>query len=235
MALSATTYLADGANQLFDEWLVLLRDLGFELEGSPGGDRPLDAALVFACGLLSIQSIYDGAQREIVARPVFDGETEAVYRSVIIGQKDHAIGSLDQASGLRLAVNEYGSWSGWHCLKHHVRRAGLPADVVGDHVMTGGHMLSINAVLDGEADIASIDSSVWNYRAALDPSCAQLEILDTTVDWPAPPISISTTLPNATRDELALAILSLDGIEPAAIADYADMLSEFHLPWGPAA
>ena len=46
--LRATTHLADGANQMFEQWMGVLRDQGFDIEGRPGDDRQLDADLVFA-------------------------------------------------------------------------------------------------------------------------------------------------------------------------------------------
>ncbi len=224
--LCATTHLADGANQLFDDWLKALSAAGIELTGSVGDDETFDAALVFACGLLTAKCIAEGAAREIVARPIFAGETSGTYRSVIIVRADAGLDSLVGTSGLRLAVNEYGSWSGWHGLKRHLRQREVAADLFGEHVMSGGHMASIDAVLDGRADIAGIDHSVWAYRVEADPRCAELVVIEVTDDWPAPPISLSLDLPQATRDELALAVLSLDGVEPASIEDYAEMVAE---------
>ena len=87
-------------------------------------------------------------------------------------------------------------------------------------------MNSIDAVAAGVADIAGIDHSVWNARLAADPQLRELRVLGTTRDWPAPPISIRSTMPDALRHELTNAIMKLARVKPADSSDYAFMLAE---------
>lgn len=224
--LRATTHLADGANQLFDGWIADLQRSGFDIDGAIGDDTALDADLVFACGLLTAARISEGQPRTIVAAPVFAGETEAVYHSVIVCRTDSGIESIAAGRGLRLAINEYGSWSGWHGLKQHLRSKSIPGAAIGPHVMTGGHVQSIDAVLDGRADVASIDHSVWDARSLVDSSLEVLRVIGTTNDWPAPPISLRSTLPVELHDQLADTIINLPGLRATTQSNYDFMINE---------
>lgn len=231
--LRATTHLADGANEMFAGWIRTLAGQGFAIAGGPGDDTTLDADVVFACGLLTVERMREGQPLTVVGAPVFAGETEAVYRSVLVMHKDSAVEGLTSGAALRLAVNEYGSWSGWHGLKEHLRNSGVAPDVLGAHVVTGGHVDSIEAVLGGEADLASIDSSVWNSRRCVDTRLGDLRAFATTRHWPAPPISVRSDLPENVGAELTDAILMLPDIRPAREQDYAFMLAELdgHPSW----
>lgn len=224
--LRATTHLADRANQRFDEWISSLRSSGFEIEGARGDDDTLDADLVFACGLLTVIRIDEGEERHIVGAPLFPGETQPTYRSVLIVGASSDIDELSEASGARLAVNEFGSWSGWHGAKAHFRSTGLPATCVGEHVITGGHALSIEAVLDGSADLASIDHTVWDDFRSTNSRADQLRVIGSTPDWPAPPLSIRASLSSEVRHELTQALLAMPDIVTADPSDYRFMLDE---------
>ena len=224
--LRATTHLADGANQLFDAWIAELQDLGFDIARAAADDGVLDADVVFACGLLTSVRVQEGQRLTVVAAPIFDGETEATYRSVIVARRDSGIDGLVPDAQLRLAVNEFDSWSGWHGLNEHLRTTDVPASAIGQHVMTGGHVGSIEAVLDGRADIASIDHSVWDARRTVDARLADMSVIDSTRSWPAPPVSLRATLPADIQSRLREAVVSLPGLSPANLADYDFMLDE---------
>jgi len=105
--LRATTHLADGANQLFEQWMVELRESGIDIDSTPGDDTALDADVVFACGLLTAVRQAEGQPVTIIAAPIFPGETKPVYRSVLIARADSGVAELAAGAGLRLAVNEY--------------------------------------------------------------------------------------------------------------------------------
>lgn len=224
--LRATTHLADGANQLFDSWIDTLSSAGLAIDGATGDDTSLDADVVFACGLLTALRHQQGHRLRVIGAPIFDGETAPVYRSVIIASPNVDVDDLADASNLRLAINEYDSWSGWHGLKEHLRATEVPSTAIGAHVLTGGHVNSITAVLEDRADVASIDHSVWNARCEADPTLQDVRILARTRDWPAPPISIRSTLPEQIQQELVQTLVALDSVRPAHLSDYAFMLTE---------
>jgi len=231
--LRATTHLAYGANQLFDGWISTLRESGINIHGSVSNNASLDADVVFACGLLTATRIRDGQALSVVAAPLFANETSAVYRSVIVARQDKGINALEPGGMLRLAVNEYGSWSGWHGFKEYLRLGAVPSSAIGEIVESGGHASSIDAVLDDCADVASIDHSVWEARLLVDPRLKVLSVIATTRNWPAPPISVRSTLPMGLRNHLKQAITALPGIVTATQSDYAFMLAEVdeHPTW----
>lgn len=226
MTLRATTHLAVGANELFDQWIEALRLDGVDIDSARGDDSRLDGDLVFACGLLTATRVSEGAPLEVIGAPVFEGETEAVYRSVIVARHDSNFGSLQAPGGLRLAVNEYGSWSGWHGFNEHLRHEQIDASAIGEHVLTGGHVNSIRAVLDGDADIASIDHSVWDSRRSADPRLAELRIIATTRDWPAPPLSVRTSVAPDVRKRLTSFVSDTPTLRPTTIDRYTFMCDE---------
>jgi len=94
--LHAMTHLAEGANRLFDQWLDAVRRHGIEIEGEVGDGTNFDVDFVFACGLLTTVRIDQGRHVEVIAAPIFPGETKAVYRSVIISSADVPVGARDR-------------------------------------------------------------------------------------------------------------------------------------------
>jgi ABC-type phosphate/phosphonate transport system substrate-binding protein len=230
MSLRATTLL--GANTV-----PILRDLLETIETTAGAavayddEMPLDEReqlvrdgavdLVFACGLLTAEMIRDGVPIQIVAAPIFPEESAAVYRSVIVARQDSAVGSVADGLSYRLAVNEYGSWSGWRAYERHLEALGRSADEHPTTVLSGGHARSVAAVRDGVADIAAIDSSIW--RALPQEDRRGLVVIDTTKDWPAPPLSLHTGVPAAVRSAVD-AILGNGDWHAARTEDYAEMI-----------
>lgn len=182
--------------------------------------------VLWACGLLTAELVDDGAALDVVAAPVFRGETVAVYRSIIVTRAG------DSSPVRRLAVNEYGSWSGYRALYHDATvRADnrWHPDRMDEIVVTGSHVASASAVVDGRADVAAIDHSVWNWLAAVDPDAVRdLVVSDRTVDCPAPPLSVGSTAPAGDRRVLIDALLAFEGpplLLPASVDDYRFMLA----------
>lgn len=183
--------------------------------------------LVWACGLLTAELIAAGHELEVVAAPIFPGEHVPVYRSVVIARDDAPYAMLSDGLTGRLAVNEHASWSGWHGFAAYLDSLGL-----GDHffssvagrppVVSGSHEASIDAVLAGHADLAAIDSSLWDALAA-EGRVGGLKALVSTTDWPAPPFSVRATLSGTARRQVVSVLLENPAIAPAKIDDYEFM------------
>jgi phosphonate transport system substrate-binding protein len=184
------------------------------------------AHVLWMCGLATTQLIDSGQlDFEIVAAPVFPGESGPVYRSLVVARREPRRSTIDDLEGTRLAINGYGSWSGYHALRAHLAESGR-FDAFFDSVTeTGGHDASIDSLLAGEADCAAIDCSVWDARRARDPRLQELEVVATTRDQPAPPFSVSRALDADLRHAITAGLLratptGLDAIVPANDADY---------------
>jgi len=239
--LRAATYLGDNT-------LPIMRDLVGHLSEVTGvavvvddeaGKTTVEALrhaptldLVWMCGYPTVSLISAGRMfLEIVGAPVFAGHGGPVYHAVIV---THETGppSLAAALDTRLAANELESWSGFLGLQAHVERS-FPGRWFADQTVTGSHRASLAAVADRACDVASIDVTVWDHALAERPEeLAELRVIDRTVDWPAPPLSLSSKLEPGPRNSLREAlhalgpadIASLDGVVPAEVDLYHDMI-----------
>jgi phosphonate transport system substrate-binding protein len=188
------------------------------------------ARVLWMCGLATTQLIDSGQlDFEIVAAPVFPGESGPVYRSLVVARREAGRGArpstIDDLAGTRLAINGFGSWSGYHALRAHLADSGRFDAFFASVTETGGHDASIDSLLAGEADCAAIDCSVWDAWSARDPRIQELQVVATTRDQPAPPFSVSRALDPDVRRAITAGLLratpaGLDAIVPATDADY---------------
>ncbi len=165
--------------------------------------------LVWACGLLTVELMAARElDTEIVAAPVFEGQADAVYHSVLVCRADSRFTALADATGARLAINETESWSGHHGLVAHLASEGHSIEMFGTVVTTGSHASSVAAVASGAADLAAIDHTVWDQFADNSPEHG-LVAFGRTSDWPAPPFSLRRSLDPDLRVRLANALTSI--------------------------
>lgn len=230
--LKAATYLGDNTLPIMGDLVRYVADVtSVEVVMDRTVGRSTAAArreapnldLVWMCGYVTDSLISTGRMSHtIVAAPVFAGHGGPVYHSVIVARSDGP-SSLHAALDARLAVNEIESWSGFLGLKAHVEQS-FPGAWFAEQTFTGSHRDSILAVADQACDVAAIDVTIWEHVMAMEPDTAtNLRVIDRTVDWPAPPISLGSRLDLEYRNSLRAALLavgpsdipSLDGIAPA--------------------
>jgi len=233
--LSLVTYLGDNSTRMAASLAAALTErLGMPIAFDPevSGAARLEAietgaaAIVWMCGFATVDGIDSGRLGlDIVAAPVFVGHDGATYGSVIVARGELGARSLVDLAGVRLAINEWGSWSGYQALRIHLAESGRRGAFFGSVARTGSHRASLDALIAGEADVAAIDDTVWAYWTALDRRLDTLTVVDRTRLWPAPPFSLSHALDPATRAALAAALPTvaaegLDAIRPAVSSDY---------------
>lgn len=233
MTLLATTCLGANTVPILGHLAAGLRRVGVDVEFDdrlePGERDELlraDAVdLVWACGLLTMERIAAGARLEVVAAPVFAGETAARYRSVVVVRSDSEASEVSDTFTGRLAVNELGSWSGYRGYSAWLDELGESIDSYRTVVLTGSHRNSTSAVLEGVADVAAVDHTVWDHLVSTGSSVGGLRVLASTTDWPAPPFSVRPEFARELRDALVgLSVAGLDRIEPTTAAAYEPML-----------
>jgi ABC-type phosphate/phosphonate transport system substrate-binding protein len=180
--------------------------------------------LVWACGLLTAELIDVRSDYTVVGAPVFEESGQAVYRSIIVVRDDATFATASDLLLGRLAVNEYGSWSGYVGFGEWLAGEDGSIDDFHVHVITGSHALSLDALRDRVADVASIDSTVWDD---IGPAGRQgLRAFASTRWWPSPPFSVKTELvEELTPALLACNVAGLVAIEPAEIENYRFMLT----------
>ncbi len=186
------------------------------------------ADVMWICGQLMVDLVDAGHRLRVVAAPIFTGRRRPTYGSVIVARGDvgdlgHVgdVGRVGDLATARWAVNELDSWSGCRVIAAHLGT--LP-----DHIVTGSHRASIDAVLAGDADTAAIDDTLWAHLIGLDARLAELTVIDRTAEWPAPPFSTAGHLDADAAAAIEAALLAvtpagLERIVGAEIDNYAVM------------
>lgn len=174
---------------------------------------------VWVCGLLGMRLLRSGHLTGAVgAVPVFEGQKRPAYHSVIVARQASGYASLADVAGAVLAVNDYGSWSGYAALVEHLETHRRSIDLFSREEETGSHLQSISAVRQRGADVAAIDHSVWDWAAAHNMTDG-LVVIDRSSPWPAPPlITINSEIADRV---IATDLSSVAGIERWVRADPA--------------
>jgi phosphonate transport system substrate-binding protein len=183
----------------------------------------LDAALLCTGGYLELRARSEDAV-EVLAVPVIDGRS--TYHSLLVVPADSRARSLEDLAGTRFAFTDELSLSG------HLYVAGLLAERGLDHrrffastIFTRSHDRSIEAVVRGLVDGASVDSLVYESLLARDEGLrARLKVVHRSPPYGVMPVVASTALPAATRARLREVLLELHR-DPAA----AEALRAVHI------
>ena len=181
-----------------------------------------DLLLGQTCGMPFVSGVCGEAR--VVARPDYElpAASGGRYRSAIIVRVEDTTGfdpALDPAlgpeavlaqQGRRVAINEWGSFSGHVALRAYlaVLRGSACDPFFGDVVISGRHLDSARMVARGEADLAALDGVGWAMLQALEPETAErLVVLDMTAEAPALPFITAPRFANIRADLVA----ALDG------------------------
>jgi len=140
---------------------------------------------------------------------------DARYRSVLVTRADDTEPPL---AGRSVAVNGLDSLSGWVSLRAAV-------NPLGPVVVTGAHARSVEAVANGEADLACIDGVTWALLQRHRPvAVAGLAVVGHGPEIPCLPL---ITAPSGPVDDLRAAlsevrndVLLVDGFHPFSAGDY---------------
>lgn len=133
-----------------------------------------------------------------------------VYFSDVIVRVDSPVTTLDELEGRTFAFNEVDSMSGWLAVRRHLRALQVQADFFGTVTETGAHVASIRAVLEGQADAAAIDSTVWEWQCRQNPALPHdLRVVATIGPTPAPPWVVNRELAPDLRQRLRDLLLHL--------------------------
>ncbi|MGI9610397.1 MAG: phosphate/phosphite/phosphonate ABC transporter substrate-binding protein [Acidimicrobiia bacterium] len=218
-----TTLLAQNADEIL---AATCGRLGATFDQTLSWDQRLQGATsgkfdgVWVCGLLGMRLIRSGDLPGAVgAAPVFEGRKRPVYESIVVARQTSGFASLADAAGAVLAVNDYGSWSGYDALAEHLRTHRRSIEMFGSEIETGSHVQSIEAIQERRADVAAIDHSVWDWAAARG-HIEGLVVIDRSSPWPAPPlICVNTEVAERVIDT---DLTGIPGIDRWVAADQDD-------------
>jgi len=95
-----------------------------------------------------------------VATPVYDapGCDGPTYSSAVMVRADDAAMNIENLRGRRVAFNATHSQSGYNALRALIAPLAKDGHFFGDRLETGGHVASLHAVADGQADCCATDS-----------------------------------------------------------------------------
>jgi phosphonate transport system substrate-binding protein len=136
---------------------------------------------------------------------------EQTYQSIIlVPQSSHAKTLLD-LRGKRFASADLISTTGWLFPAMLLMDAGVdPGKFFGEHIITGSHDRSLQAVLDGFVDGAAVHGIVYNQMVAEDPSIRQkVRILAKSAPFGIPPIVAHPNLDPNLRKAILSVLLGM--------------------------
>lgn len=136
----------------------------------------------------------------------------AIYLSDFIVRAESPYVRLEDTFGKRIAYSTERSHSGYNAARHHLlqyrsaARPALFAEVKGPYVR---QRAVVQAVLDGEADVAAIDGYAHDLLQRHDPGVTRrLRVVATTQAAPSPPLVASPEVPAAARERITAALLA---------------------------
>jgi phosphonate transport system substrate-binding protein len=171
--------------------------------------RKGEVDLAFVC-----TSAYVAGQRgfgmQLLAAPQVQGET--VYYSYLIVPADSSAQTMADLRGKVFAFTDPMSHTGRNYPVWLVRQLGEePETFFARTFFTYSHDDAIRAVAEGLADGAAVDSLVYDFALARDPSLAQqVKIIHRSMPFGAPPVVVGPEVRPQLRAELADLILGLD-------------------------
>jgi len=137
--------------------------------------------------------------------------TEAVYYSDVIVRADHPAETFADLEGKSWGYNDECSLSGYFATLQRLREIGCSNDYFRERVRTGSHAASIDAVVDGSIDAASIDSTALTLLKKERPELG--ETLRQVASWgpfPVQPVVIRRGVPAQVADRITSTLLALD-------------------------
>lgn len=114
---------------------------------------------------------------------------EAIYFSDVVVRADSPIRRWEDLAGARWAYNEPTSHSGVHVVSAELAAGGRSYRWFGEVVRSGGHLRSLQWVLEGRVDAAALDSTVLGLERVARPELAeQVRVVASLGPSPSPPL-----------------------------------------------
>ena len=150
---------------------------------------------------------------ELLVAPVLQGQRyqhRPIYYSDVIVRSESSYASFDALQGCTWAYNERPSHSGYNLVCYSLLKRNKAPHYFGKTVATGSHLQSLQAILDGKADAASIDSHLLDVLRQEKPEIAnRIRIIDSLGPSTIPPLVINTRLDTYTKQHIRAILLSM--------------------------
>lgn len=206
--------------------------------------------IAFVCTSAYVQG-HDTFGMELLAAPQVNGKT--TYNSLLIVPTGSTAQSMSDLRGTVFAFTDPISLSGRVYPTHIVRELGsTPEQFFTRTFFTYSHDEAIRAVASGLADGASVDSLVFEFALARDPTLKEkVRVIHTSPDFGIPPVVVSPFTRPQVKEELqelllamandpgaqkALAAIEIDGFVPIDDSAYdgvRTLMSDIPIPETP--
>jgi ABC-type phosphate/phosphonate transport system substrate-binding protein len=161
----------------------------------------------------------------LVATPIyaFPGCEGAQHRSFVVARKEAAGRCLEDFAGVRVALNAYDSNSGMNLFRATVAPLAKGRRFFGSAVVTGAHVASLEAVIEGRADIAAIDCVTFGLLRRGRPSLTDaVTLIAETPLSPALPLVMNADLAKTYLKPVRAALFA--ALEDPALANARETL-----------
>jgi phosphonate transport system substrate-binding protein len=164
-----------------------------------------DIAIVYAYAFIRGEREFG---MQALAVPQIAGKT--IFRAVILVPKSSSAKSLLNLRGKRFGSSDIPTTS-WlfpaTILKHYGED---PNHFFGEHILTGSHDKSIQALLEGFIDVAAVPGIVYDLIASEDPSILKkTRILISSPPFGIPPIAVNPHMDKKLREETLSVLLNM--------------------------
>jgi phosphonate transport system substrate-binding protein len=172
------------------------------------------ADIGFLCGLQYVHmKNLPACPVELLVAPVLQGQRyqhRPIYYSDVIVRRESSYASFDDLNGCIWAYNERVSHSGYNLVCYSLLERNKTPHYFGKTVATGSHLQSLQAILDGKADGAPIDSHLLDVLRQEKPEiAARIRVIDSLGPSTIPPLVISTRLDEYMKQRIQMVLLSM--------------------------
>lgn len=202
------------------------------------------------CGLLYTLQQDRQARYQVLAKPIFAGHHEPLYFSYLVAHQDSGIQALTDLANKRLVINDPDSYSGHHAVWAHWAKLTNPPQFASMSI-SGSHSNSLRMLAVGEADVAAIDCTVFDYwlqssKPEMQAMLKQLRSIARINPAPTPPLVMHNSVDVETTELIQQALLALNqsqwlavfkesglhGLVNASDQDYDVMRESYQLSMG---
>jgi phosphonate transport system substrate-binding protein len=175
-----------------------------------------DADVAFMCApsFLWLRNLRPPPAELLSVLPVFDDERnqgKPVYFCDVVVRTDAPIHAFSELEGGSWAYNDACSLSGYYSLLNKLAESGADESFFDNILCSGSHLNSIEAVLNGKADAAAIDSNVLRIRSRETPALRnELRVIESWGPYPIQPVVVNSTLHPDLKRRLRAAFLTTE-------------------------
>jgi phosphonate transport system substrate-binding protein len=143
---------------------------------------------------------------ELLAAPVMAGKryrNQPTYFSDVVVRSESDFRTFADLRGASFAYNEPRSHSGFNIVRYHLATMGETWEYFGQAVESGAHQSSLRMILNHEADVSAIDSTVLETEIRRQPELkSAIRVIETLGPSPMPPWVILRELPRSLKESL---------------------------------